>query len=373
VDLHNHCYKKLAQYSEAIADMVMPKPLPKPLCYMNFSVMQQKITSPNQWVTNSINESFAKYHKFSAKQVWQTYQLFIPDDNLTVFVIKDGQVTLTNRHPGMNEACTYALKLYKEIFGFLAEKQYVKNLTFLLRLTDVTTTDFSKNVVGDIAPVLAVTKDTSKHIDQDSILIPDYYNLTNWGRLQPKIARANVKFPWEQKINTILWRGRPADVTGYRHNIVQLSKDLGYEKIDARFTYGKNTKEKYLAPEDHVAYKFQITIDGHTAAWERPVWQLYSNSVVLKQQSPRNQWYYDAIKPGIHYIQVSNDPKDLLNITNIYTDAELKTIADNGHEFAKDNLTIEDMMAYIILVLQKYEQLQNAAERGGASYTSQAI
>lgn len=170
--------------------------------------------------------------------------------------------------------------------------------------------------------------------------------------------KAAKRYAWEQKTNKIFWRGGEADVTGYRHALVDLSKQLKYEKIDAQFTYGSLATAAFLPTEEHVKYKFQINIDGHTAAWERPVWQLYSGCVMLKQASKLVQWYYDAIQPDVHFIEVGNNPHDLLHIMERYTDAEFKRIRDNARAFAKENLSFEDMLAHIILVLQSYEKLQ---------------
>lgn len=76
--------------------------------------------------------------------------------------------------------------------------------------------------------------------------------------------------------------------------------------------------------------------DGYTAAWERPVWQLYSHSVVLKQISTLNQWFYNAIKPNVHYIDIGREPEKLLTIINQYSYLDLKKIAEAGYDFARD-------------------------------------
>ncbi len=167
---------------------------------------------------------------------------------------------------------------------------------------------------------------------------------------------------WAAKKEIVFWRGGPADVTGYRHKIVDLSKRLQRDPIDAQFTYGPLATAGFLKSYDHVPYKYQLTIDGHTAAWERPVWQLYSNCVVLKQASPYVQWYYHALKPGVHFVEVPSDPGALLKTLRSYSDADLKKIAEQGHEFARDNLSTEDMIAHIALVLKAYAAKQNSSQ-----------
>ncbi len=114
-----------------------------------------------------------------------------------------------------------------------------------------------------------------------------------------------------------------------------------------------------MHPEFQLKSKFLLNIDGHTAAWTRPIWQLQSNSVMLKQNSELTQWYYAALVPNVHFIPVESDPIAIINKIKDYTDEELYKIAKNGSEFAENNLTINDMVAYIALVLQKYERLQS--------------
>jgi hypothetical protein len=187
--------------------------------------------------------------------------------------------------------------------------------------------------IKDFAPILAVAKDTLESIDQDSVLIPDWMNLENWPRLEPRMAHANKNYPWSRKSDTVFWHGGIADVSGYRHKITALSANMHHQGIDAQFTYGGKGTDKFLQPEDHLKYKFQLTIDGHTAAWERPVWQLYSNSVMVKQHSHLNQWYYPALQADKHYIDVGTEPQEVLSILSQYNEEQLKAIAHEGHLF----------------------------------------
>ena len=129
--------------------------------------------------------------------------------------------------------------------------------------------------------------------------------------------------------------------------------------VDAKFAVEQH---EFVSPEMQVKAKYLLSIDGHTAAWTRPVWQLFSNSVMLKQDSPITQWYYAALQPGVDYIPVPNDVHQLEARIHAYTDAQLEAIAIHGSDFAKNNLTFDDMMAYIVQVLQTYERLQTKAD-----------
>ena len=51
----------------------------------------------------------------------------------------------------------------------------------------------------------------------------------------------------------------------------------------------------------------------------------------------------------------------ILQISKKYSDAQLLAITNAAQEFAKNNLTINDMVAYLTLVLKKYQALQHNA------------
>ena len=49
--------------------------------------------------------------------------------------------------------------------------------------------------------------------------------------------------------------------------------------------------------EEHLHYKYLLSVDGSTASWKRPEWILASNSVLFKTTTPFYQWFYDGLKP----------------------------------------------------------------------------
>lgn len=363
VSLYNKLYFKIhrtinKKSNNPLAKSI-PKPIPIAMRYIDVKKFQAILKQPPSWMNQEIASNFSVYNKFDAYRVLETYEQSLPEDNFVLYTIEGNQVNYFFKNNKINSASRYAISFYQELIQFLVKNEYLGNMSFILRLSDFTAKDYSQIKISDLAPILAVTKDTKKHIDKDSILIPDWMNLETWGRMESKIGKANQSYPWENKKPTVFWRGGPADVTGYRHKAVSYSQRVNTQDMDIKFTYGENKTADYVNPVDHVPYKYQLTIDGHTSAWERPVWQLYSNSVVLKQSSHLNQWYYPALKAGVHFVDVGNEPEELLSIIDQFSDEELKNIAHQGHLFARDNLSIEGMVAYLVLVLQTYQSYQN--------------
>lgn len=359
-DKYTSYYNGLQGIDNGLISQLLPTPDPYLIRRLSQEKLDLKIKYPSEWVVRTIDSDFNHYSKFDKESVWDSYEQSLPDDSFVFFTIKDRKVTYQYKNPNMIEAHKVAVEYYRSIFTYLAEKGLIGDLVFNFRMSDDTIKDYSGLTIKDLTPIIAVTKNSSKHIDQYSVLVPDWQNLMSWFINQPNLKIANNNSPWETKIPVIFWRGGEADVSGYRHKLVELSKSMGYKKLDAQFTYGPKATATNVDVVDHIKYKYQITIDGHTAAWERPVWQLYSNSVMLKQASTLIQWYYNAIESGKHYVDVGTDPAELISIVENYSDKDLKDIADAGTAFAEENLMPEDMVAYLILVLQKYEKLQTS-------------
>jgi hypothetical protein len=107
---------------------------------------------------------------------------------------------------------------------------------------------------------------------------------------------------------------------------------------------------EYIPREEMLHYKYILDIDGYTNSWEGTVWKLYSGSVVLKQKSIWEQWYYDELIEWVHYIPINNDFSNLEVIINwcIINDDICKQIAINAREFIKKKLNNEYVLTNII-------------------------
>ena len=67
---------------------------------------------------------------------------------------------------------------------------------------------------------------------------------------------------------------------------------------------------KYLPRKYQKMYKHLVSIDGNTAAWDRPAWIMNSNSVLWKQDSDHVCWWSELCKEGQHYIGFK-DPDEI--------------------------------------------------------------
>uniref|UniRef100_A0A7S3QMI7 Glycosyl transferase CAP10 domain-containing protein n=1 Tax=Dunaliella tertiolecta TaxID=3047 RepID=A0A7S3QMI7_DUNTE len=113
-------------------------------------------------------------------------------------------------------------------------------------------------------------------------------------------------------------------------------------------------------------FKYIITIDG-LAGSNRDLALLHMGSVLIKQyRSPYLEWYYNSIKPGVHYEEVfkprpdgSVNADDALDLVDRLRsdDAYARSLAENGLAFARNYLTAEVMFVYLRELLLAYKDL----------------
>lgn len=189
--------------------------------------------------------------------------------------------------------------------------------------------------------------------------------------------------PWETKIPKAFWRGVPDDADNYnnpewwicrpRGKLCDLSQQYP-ELINATFSgahwwlvnhdlqpeFFKRFPPDYSSWEKYLQHKYLIDLDGHVASNPGYGWKLLSNSVVLKQNSRFTQWFYGPLQPWIHYIPIEHDFEDLFQILDWVKnhDEEARQIAENGRQFAKENMLAEHLYLYCYKVLIKYASLQ---------------
>ena len=190
-----------------------------------------------------------------------------------------------------------------------------------------------------------------------------------------------------KKLRKFFWRGIPTR-RGYNINNIQklprvllVTFSFFYPNlIDAKFTNeglyeknqgGQNLEEfiniinrdrglKYfMTEENHLRYKYLISIDGNVAAWKRVPWIMLSDSVLFLQNK-FIQYFYTAIKPWIHYIPLKDDISDIFE--KIYWakmhDVESKKISENATLFTQKCLMPSHIEQDLIFILNEYSKIQ---------------
>lgn len=228
--------------------------------------------------------------------------------------------------------------------------------------------------------VFAISEEILDKFPGKFILFPDDYTIGDfgnryhkgWKKLSEEIELANSKFLWENKIEKIFWQGKLSDCgwpycsESPRLKLVNMAKDHEYVSAIFASLFKIECQEyesrdlpcgSFMEQSNQLQYKYLITLDGSTCTYPGLLYRLYSNSVVLKQETGNIQWFYPLLKPFEHYIPVS---KDLNDLTEKYQwlkshDEEARNISIKAYELIKKAVSYEHMMfSYIPHILNKY-------------------
>jgi hypothetical protein len=190
---------------------------------------------------------------------------------------------------------------------------------------------------------------------------------------------------WKDRVEKALWRGSTTgdfylsqgEYVRYerwedlpRSKLVMFSKRHP-ELLDCSFSQvvqqpdsvqqiikNRGLMEKGLSPKSQLHHKYLIAIDGNTCASSLK-WQLFSGSVVFKNDSDWMEWYDTALIPYKHYVPFKLDASDLIDRINWVkqNDKIGKKIADEALQFALKNFTEEGVDQYIYKLIAAYSKL----------------
>lgn len=237
----------------------------------------------------------------------------------------------------------------------VALKEYYDR-PYLLRFTSV--------------PVLTLGKDL---LNPTSVLIPS--PLFRGPPLRTKGPS------WEERIPVAFWRG---SMTGgvyshYEWDIKPRSRLVFHSRwlphlLNAGFIeneqmyqlragwrawiYDQGLIKSFTVPQDQVAYRYLVAMDSDTAPCSLS-WQLFSGSAILKEESSMIEWYYNGLKPFVHYLPFRSDCSDLeekiLWLKNY--DAEAQQLAQNAQALAEERLSDHAIFLYLYHLLKSYATL----------------
>lgn len=180
-------------------------------------------------------------------------------------------------------------------------------------------------------PLLAFASNTELVTNKNVVLIPDFEAMQGYQNIYKKLDLIKNKYSWQKKIASIFWRGNasgaeagPAEYKFPRLQFLQTASRYP-NIIDAKFTkYPKQTSSELQAylnkyfPINHTTeieealkYRYLFDVDGYSCSYSRMAWILYSDSLLFKHKSTKQQWYYSLLQPFVHYIPIKEDFSDL--------------------------------------------------------------
>lgn len=271
----------------------------------------------------------------------------------------------------------------------LLKNHNIPNVDFILFSSDMFpgVTNLEGNEFIRQLPIFIMSKDVNDVHEGNFVLFPDLYMQKFWKKELRRVSRQvrknywSKEGSWNKKENKVFWRGATSS-RNYSYELSNLDKiarlrlvtlsSLYPELIDAKFsiTTLNDDMSQFLnmidgikpvvkSPE-HLPYKYLISVDGMTASWLRIPWILYSDSVLVKQESSIIQWFYPALKPYVHYVPVKEDLSDLFQQIEwmINNDDAVKQISINATKFIESQLMPKNIEKQMVLVLKEYAKLQ---------------
>lgn len=307
------------------------------------------------WVQKQIASDLAPFKQqgITAEQIDKWFRTFQhpTETKLAKFTVKNHQLSVDAPNELKD---TRAYKTTFSVIKLLVDQGKVPDCEFIISLNDYLGFIPNRN---EPAAIFSFAKHVGIAIEKDTILIPDWMNVRYWDTLRGRISLANKLYPWGRKEEKIHWRGGTTDSMLHRAKLVNLNKKLSF--LDVGMTEGSNAMP-YVDPENSIKFKYQISLDGSRCTWERMIWQMAANAVLIKPNSPQVQWFHLGLEPYINYVPIR--AVDEINVSAIYTwltehDQEAREISKNANKFAKDNFKTQDFFAYYALVLQEYAKL----------------
>jgi hypothetical protein len=201
-------------------------------------------------------------------------------------------------------------------------------------------------------------------------LIPDIYFYLSWGFRRGWIDGAVP--PWASKTTMFTWRG--ITTGGHNHTVESIATlprfrmcaigselgplaDMGISQIvQAQSKEDAGDVEAHIKSmglfKDHIpqhvmgSSKFLLDIDGNSNSWGFFA-KLLMGCCVLKVDSPYEQWFYQDIKPWVHYIPIARDLSDLLETMEwcLLNEPACRDIASTGMAFAQARTFDREMTA----------------------------
>jgi hypothetical protein len=317
-----------------------------------------------------IQEEFAPFPKITLRQLDKTEEL-LKNANCPLMRVKITRGISTYHAPPTALKPYQMLRIdgYVRLFEKLAHR--LPDLDLIIVLSDT----FRLKFLGKgTAPVFCMSKlNTQKRV----LCIPEIHSYPTVDAFYTQVDAAASQFPWEHKSEIAFWRG---STTGglyspknwmhkLRTKLVTFSKSLP-EQLDCAFhCFVQGTPEAeaimrsrglFGDPCDslsHLKYKYLMAIDGNSFPSSLK-WQLFSGSVVLKNESNWIEWFSYALTPYEHYVPYKVDCSDLREkiLWLKSNDLLAKEIAHKASQFARSNLTSKKIEDYVYTLLVAYSK-----------------
>lgn len=257
---------------------------------------------------------------------------------------------------------------FKDFFSQLQKVYSLPTVDFIISLDDG-----CPMLPAQSAPAFCITKERGR---TGIICIPEVWTCREGYYLYLK--EKGMDIPWQKRIPIAFWRGHTTggDYTEEtwkhmpRSKLALLSQQYPHHLDCALVSFLQGTPEAEMLmkqarlfktgcdPIIQMRYRYLIAIDGYTSA-SALKWELFTGSLVLRNNSEWEEWFSNAMIPYEHYIPFKLDLSDLIEKIDWArkNDEAAKKIALQGQHFAEQNLMSDSILLYTYKTLIAYSQL----------------
>jgi len=243
--------------------------------------------------------------------------------------------------------------------------------------------------VDRLPPVFVFSASIQEPWRSRHVLVPDDHTLGDhligyrqgWSRLYAKMLCRRDRYPYATRKPKAFWRGLATDrVREYPDGRTPRVKLVEYSQarpdiLDAAMTttpilnkmVRKNLRPvmqmfsipPYASYETQLRYQVLPCLDGRANTYPGLLWRLASGSVVIKQETPYQQWFYNLLEPWKHYIPAAKQMDDIIERIEwaLANPAEAERIARQGMAIVDASLTPRAIECYVRLLLGRYASL----------------
>lgn len=136
-----------------------------------------------------------------------------------------------------------------------------------------------------------------------------------------------------------------AGITEWNLRPRKLKNDNFLRSIDIdKLPFGLKPK---MNQKEQQEYKYVVNIEGHVAAYRLSM-ELSCGFCILLVESDYKLWFYDQLKPNVHYISIKKDLSDLIDKIKWCqkNDDFCKKISENAKKFADNYLSKKGILDY---------------------------
>lgn len=331
------------------------------------------------WMEAQISRDLSPFQAgIPTSLVDNTLAIFNPQIYLLVrYKVVDGHLSCSHNLDSSSPVIQERVNAYLQALNYLNDTLGLPNLDFV-----VTMHDHWGPPISNQTPLFAYGRDDRS---TKPILIPDFIALEGY---KPKeLGGYKVsdevwqQTPWDSKIKKAFWRGSTTggyftkqNWSTFPRTQLALFSLKRPDLLDAKITFVCQAEagvEQIIASQklmgnftpiaDQLRYRYLIDVDGNGWTVPRCFWILLSNSLLLKQDSDWICWYTAGLVPYRHFVPVSSSSDDIFAKIEWAKghDAEARQMAQNGTEFALNDLSLENTYLYLYRVLIEYSKLQN--------------